>query len=89
MMGDPATPSLGDVDDLLRENRLLRTISNCIQALVHSTEEPELLQELCRVIVEDGGYRFAWVGIPEEDAERSVAPSRKPAPRTVATPSPT
>ncbi|HWI18391.1 MAG TPA: PAS domain S-box protein, partial [Vicinamibacterales bacterium] len=42
-------------------NRALRAISNCNQALVHATDEPSLLKEICRVIVEDGGYRLAWV----------------------------
>jgi PAS domain S-box-containing protein len=48
--------------ELRRVNRALRTISHCNQALVHATDEDALLNEICRVVVEDGGYRFAWVG---------------------------
>ena len=46
---------------LKRANRAWRAISHCNQALVHATDEPSLLKEVCRVIVEDGGYRLAWV----------------------------
>jgi signal transduction histidine kinase/ActR/RegA family two-component response regulator/HAMP domain-containing protein len=48
-------------EKLRRANRALRAISHCNQALVHATDEPALLNEICRVIVEDGGYRLAWV----------------------------
>jgi len=48
--------------ELRRVNRALRTISHCNQALVHATDEDALLNEICRVIVDDGGYKFAWVG---------------------------
>jgi signal transduction histidine kinase/ActR/RegA family two-component response regulator len=48
-------------EKLRRANRALRAISHCNQALVHATDEPSLLNEICRVIVQDGGYRLAWV----------------------------
>jgi PAS domain S-box-containing protein/putative nucleotidyltransferase with HDIG domain len=59
---------------LRRLNRTLRTLSRGNEALVRATSEPELLTEMCRVIVETGGYRMAWVGIPHEDAAKSVTP---------------
>jgi len=57
---------------LARSNRALRTLNRCNQALVHATDEPELLSEICRAIVEVGSYRLAWVGYAENDATRSV-----------------
>ena len=59
--------------ELRRVNRSLRTISNCNQVLVHATDESELLHQLCKVIVGDGGYRMAWVGLLDPDAEQVVA----------------
>ena len=59
-------------EDLRHANRALRTISNCNQVLVHATDEPTLLREICQVIVRDGGYRVAWVGFAEGDAESDV-----------------
>ncbi|HEY8871911.1 MAG TPA: PAS domain-containing protein [Stellaceae bacterium] len=59
---------------LQRLNRTLRTLSRGNEALVRAASEAELLTEMCRVIVETGGYRMAWVGIPQEDAAKSVTP---------------
>jgi PAS domain S-box-containing protein len=59
---------------LLRLNRALTTLSRGNEALVRCASEPELLMEMCRVIVEDGGYRMAWVGVVEHDAAKSVTP---------------
>ena len=63
-------------EDLQQANRALQTISNCNQVLVHATDEPGLLREICQVMVRDGGYRVAWVGFAESGSEsgaRSVA----------------
>jgi len=57
-----------------RLNRALKLLSDCNTALVHAAEEQALLSEICRLIVEQGGYRMAWVGYAEHDAERSVHP---------------
>ena len=55
-----------------RLNRALHTLNGCNQALVRAVGEQELLGEVCRVIVEVGGYRFAWVGYAEHDDRKSV-----------------
>lgn len=55
-------------------NRTLRLISDCNQVLVRATSEQELLDAICRLVVERGGYRFAWVGYAEDDPERTVKP---------------
>jgi PAS domain S-box-containing protein len=59
---------------LRRLNHTLRTLSRGNEALVRAASETELLTEMCRVIVETGGYRMAWVGICQEDAAKSVTP---------------
>jgi PAS domain S-box-containing protein len=59
-------------DQLRRLNRALRAISECNQALVRAASEPELLQTICRIVVEHGGYRMAWVGYAEPDEAKSV-----------------
>jgi PAS domain S-box-containing protein len=57
---------------LQKTNRDLRMISLCNEALVHSKEEKTLLQTICQLIVEVGGYRLAWVGYREEDENKRV-----------------
>ncbi len=51
-------------EELCQVNRSLRTLSDCNQALVRATEESELLRDICRIIVEVGGYSTAGVGFP-------------------------
>jgi signal transduction histidine kinase/DNA-binding response OmpR family regulator/ligand-binding sensor domain-containing protein len=55
-----------------RLNRALQTLNRCNQALVRAVDEQELLREVCEVIVEVGGYCFAWVGYAEHDEQKSV-----------------
>ncbi len=57
---------------LKRLNRALKMLSDCNMALVHAEEEPMLLAEICRLVVEQGGYQMAWVGFAEQDADKSV-----------------
>jgi hypothetical protein len=59
------------IEERLRAaNRTLRTINRCNEALVRATEEIELVQAICRILVEDGGMRMAWVGYREETRRR-------------------
>lgn len=55
-----------------RLNRSLKLLSDCNMALVHAVEEQALLSEICRLLVEQGGYRMAWVGYAEHDAGKAV-----------------
>ena len=61
-------------DNLARLNRTLQTLYQCNQALVHATDESELLQTVCRILVEVGRVRMAWVGYRELDAAKTVRP---------------
>ena len=58
----------------MRLNRELRMLSSCTGALVRAENELDLLQEICRLIVEVGGYQCAWVGYAERDELCSVRP---------------
>ncbi|WP_024302143.1 EAL domain-containing protein [Pseudogulbenkiania sp. MAI-1] len=44
-----------------RLNRTLRVLSECNKALVRADEESTLLDDICRHIVDIGGYRLAFV----------------------------
>ena len=60
---------------LTRSNRTLRMLSICNEALVRAEDEKQLLDAICRHIVELGGYRLAWVGFALRDAAQSVLPA--------------
>ncbi|HLP98987.1 MAG TPA: HD domain-containing phosphohydrolase [Sideroxyarcus sp.] len=55
-----------------RANRALRTISAGNQALIHAEREEQLLQEMCKVAVQFGGYRMAWIGYARDDADKTI-----------------
>lgn len=59
---------------LSHANRALRAISECSQLLVRVTDERTLLDGVCRLLVEHGGYRMAWVGFAEQDVAKTVRP---------------
>lgn len=63
-----------DEETLLRLNRTLRAISNSNQALMRVTDEKTFLQQACKIIVEDCGYPMVWVGIAEDNEEKTVRP---------------
>ncbi|MCE5333127.1 MAG: PAS domain S-box protein, partial [Desulfobacteraceae bacterium] len=53
-------------------NRTLLTLSGCNQALVHAESEQELLDSICGLLVETGGYQSARVGFAGKDASDAV-----------------
>jgi len=57
-----------------RLGRAFQLLSKCDSLLVHAEKEQELLSAVCRLAVETGGYRMAWVGSAEHDDARSVVP---------------
>ena len=57
---------------LHRLNREMKAISDCNQALIHAKDEQSLLAKVCKIICEVAGYRFAWVGYPENDAGKTI-----------------
>ncbi|MFC1491579.1 PAS domain S-box protein [Nitrospinota bacterium] len=61
-------------EEIRHINRALKIISGCNQALIRATNEIELLEEVCGIIVELGGYRLAWVGFAEHDEEKTIRP---------------
>jgi diguanylate cyclase (GGDEF)-like protein/PAS domain S-box-containing protein len=53
-------------DAQLRDtNRTLQVLSNCNQALVRAASQQDLMDELCRILVDEGGYPLAWIGFAE------------------------
>jgi len=61
-------------EEVFRTNRALKMISACDEALIHIETEQELLDRVCRIAVEIGGYRLAWVGYALDDATRRIEP---------------
>jgi len=64
-------------EEMRRVNRALKVLSKCNEAVVRAADEATLLKEICHLLVQDGGYRLAWVGFVEEDAAKTVRPVAK------------
>jgi len=54
--------------------RALEMLSLSNRALTRMDDERQLLAEICRLAVEVGGYRMAWVGYAREDEASSIEP---------------
>jgi PAS domain S-box-containing protein/putative nucleotidyltransferase with HDIG domain len=50
--------------------RLYATLSRCNAAIIRAKDETALLGEVCRIAVESGGMRMAWVGLVEPGTSR-------------------
>ncbi len=61
--------------ELARANRAIETVSECNQAMVRAGSEKELLDSICRNMVDLGGHLMAWVGLARRDRDKSVEPA--------------
>ena len=60
--------------ELRRLNRAYKALSRCTGAVARATEEKQLLQEVCDLAVQVGGYRLVWVGYAQDDPGKTVRP---------------
>jgi PAS domain S-box-containing protein len=57
--------------DLRRDVSILRAAQ---RALLRARDEAELLDLICGIAVNEAGYRMAWAGFAEDDAEKNIRP---------------
>jgi len=59
-------------ETLHRLNRELQALSKCHQTLLHAEDEQPLLDDICRIICTEAGYRLAWVGYADHDEAKTI-----------------
>jgi PAS domain S-box-containing protein len=59
--------------ELKRTTRALRVLSSCSRAVIQAEDEARLFSDTCEVITHAGGYVMAWIGIKEQDEQKSVS----------------
>lgn len=64
----------GKLEPLNRLVRALKAYSECHQSLIRATDENQLMNDICQIFIEVGGYRMAWVGLAADDDERTITP---------------
>ncbi len=58
-----------------RLNRTLRAIGRSNHELIRAVDEADYLKAVCSIIIEDCGYRMAWLGFAEDNKEKTVSPA--------------
>jgi PAS domain S-box-containing protein len=61
-------------EELARSHRALRMLSSCNEMLIRASDEQALLDEVCRIAVEIGGYRAACVGYAMDGSPQRIVP---------------
>lgn len=59
-------------EEVENRTRSLKALTDSNRALLHANNEQELVQDICKIIVEQGRYRLSWVGYAENNEEKSV-----------------
>jgi diguanylate cyclase (GGDEF)-like protein/PAS domain S-box-containing protein len=57
---------------LERLRRAREVLANCNRTLMHAADEQAMLAEVCRIAVDCGGFKQAWIGLVTGDALRPV-----------------
>ncbi len=70
---DPGVELLTEEQHIRFLNRFLRTIKEIDQLMVRAADTRELLDGACRIAVEHGEFRLAWVGTKQPSGEVGVA----------------
>jgi len=60
--------------ELNRANRALLMLQECAVAYARATNEFELLESVCEIILRIDGLKLAWVGFAEDDQKKTVRP---------------
>ena len=74
VLATDVTERLRTERELARMGRAQRLLSACNETLVRATSETALLQAICQIAVDIGGYRMGWVGFALDDERKSIQP---------------
>jgi len=61
-------------EELIQLNRTLNALGKSSHVMMHSNNEFQYLQEICKIIIKDCGYLMVWVGYARDDHKKSVEP---------------
>ncbi len=60
----------GAEEHIRKLNRVYAVLSNINQAIVRIREPQSLFEKACRIAVETGGFRMAWIGLMDESSQK-------------------
>jgi PAS domain S-box-containing protein len=56
-------------EKMINANRLYAFISAINQTIVHASTEQEVFREACRIAIEHGEFKMAWIGLADPDGK--------------------
>jgi len=62
-------------ESLYKMKRSLKSYSECTKAMIKAENEMTLMKDICRICVEVGGHRMAWVAFAENDSQKTLTPA--------------
>ena len=65
-------------ENLKKYNRMLWAISNTNQSLMRAENKRDFINEVCRIVINDCGYRLAWIGYAKGDGKNPSYPKPRP-----------
>jgi len=74
VLGHDITEKVIAERELARMTRAKELISRCNEATAQINDETELLQEICRLSHEIGGYNLAWIGYAVDEPGKPIRP---------------
>lgn len=66
---EPITDIKEDYGHVKRMNRLYNVLSKINGFIIRVNSINELLESICPIIVDDGGFKFAWIGILDKETK--------------------
>ncbi|MDH3414216.1 MAG: PAS domain S-box protein, partial [Gammaproteobacteria bacterium] len=60
---------------LARADRARRVLTECTRVVARATNESDLLERMCRIIIVSGRYRQGWIGLATGDPMRPLKPA--------------
>ena len=66
------TPRKSVQRELQTLNRALQMVFACDQEIVRAKNELDLLENICHIITETGGYKLTWIGEAEKTPQKDV-----------------
>jgi signal transduction histidine kinase len=58
----------------LRTERALRALGRIARVMAFAADEQTFLQEVCRIIVDECGPLFVWIGLTDDDDDKTIRP---------------
>ncbi len=68
------TQTKNNQEELIRLNHTLNAHTKSSQAMMHSINEYAYLDDVCKIVIEDCGYKMVWIGYAQNDKKKTVKP---------------